>query len=127
MRAVVVHDHPGNHRQSKASRFPRTSISLQTHRGPGRNPAVLEIQVDELHRLEFAEGIKALLRHDPDYLMLGEIRDGVSAHTAVQAAISGRVLLSTMHSRDCVGAITALRNWGMADKSSTRGKGRRRR
>lgn len=76
---------------------------------------ISQIQVDELHGLNFAEGIKSLLRHDPDFMMLGEIRDGVSAHTAVNAAISGRVLLSTMHSRDAVGAITALRNWGLSE------------
>ena len=76
---------------------------------------VSQIEVDELHGLNFAEGIKSLLRHDPDYMMLGEIRDDVSAHTAVNAAISGRVLLSTMHSRDCVGAVTALRNWDLTD------------
>lgn len=48
-------------------------------------------------------------------LMLGKIRDASSAHSAVNAAISGRVLLSTVHSRDAVGAITALRNWGLPD------------
>ena len=76
---------------------------------------VAQIEVDELHGLNFAEGIKSLLRHDPDYMMLGEVRDSITAHTAVNAAISGRVLLSTMHSRDCVGAITALRNWDLTD------------
>lgn len=76
---------------------------------------VTQIEIDELHHLQFADGLKALLRHDPDYLLLGEIRDGTTAQTAVSAAISGRVLLSTMHARDCVGAVTALRNWGLAD------------
>lgn len=74
---------------------------------------ISQIQIDSLHNFEFADGIKAVLRHDPDYLMIGEIRDAASAHTAVRAAIAGRVLLSTMHSRDCVGAIAALRNWGL--------------
>jgi type II secretory ATPase GspE/PulE/Tfp pilus assembly ATPase PilB-like protein len=71
--------------------------------------------LDEKHHFSFAEGVKALLRLDPDYIMLGEIRDAASAHAAVNAAISGRVLLSTIHSRDAVGAVTALRNWGLAD------------
>jgi type II secretory ATPase GspE/PulE/Tfp pilus assembly ATPase PilB-like protein len=74
---------------------------------------ISQIQIDALHEFDFADGIKAVLRHDPDYLMIGEIRDAASAHTAVRAAIAGRVLLSTMHSRDCVGAIAALRNWGL--------------
>lgn len=74
---------------------------------------ISQIQIDSLHNFQFADGIKAVLRHDPDYLMIGEIRDAASAHTAVRAAIAGRVLLTTMHSRDCVGAIAALRNWGL--------------
>ncbi len=76
---------------------------------------VTQVQIDELHRLQFAEGLRALLRHDPDYLMIGEIRDPSTAHSAISAAITGRVLLSTLHARDCVGAITALRNWNLAD------------
>lgn len=76
---------------------------------------IAQVQIDELHHLQFAEGLKALLRHDPDYLMLGEIRDPHTAKTAVTAAIAGRVLLSTLHARDCVGALTALRNWSLAD------------
>jgi type II secretory ATPase GspE/PulE/Tfp pilus assembly ATPase PilB-like protein len=76
---------------------------------------ITQIQIDMLHDLNFAEGAKSMLRLDPDFLMLGEIRDGTSAETAVNAAISGRVLLSTVHSRDAVGAITALRNWNLPD------------
>jgi type II secretory ATPase GspE/PulE/Tfp pilus assembly ATPase PilB-like protein len=76
---------------------------------------VLQVQLDERHHLNFAEGVKAMLRLDPDYLMVGEIRDGLSAHAAINAALSGRVLLSTIHSRDAVGTLTALRNWGLAD------------
>jgi general secretion pathway protein E len=76
---------------------------------------ISQIQIDELHEFQFSDGIRAVLRHDPDYLMVGEVRDAASAHTAVSAAIAGRALLTTMHSRDCVGAITALRNWGLQD------------
>ena len=76
---------------------------------------ITQIKVDELHHVDFAEAVKSVLRLDPDFLMLGEIRDAPSAHSAVNAAISGRVLLSTVHSRDAVGAITALRNWGLPD------------
>ncbi len=76
---------------------------------------VLQVQLDPRHHLNFGEGVKAMLRLDPDYLMLGEIRDGVSARAAVDAAISGRVLLTTLHCRDSVGAVTALRNWGLSD------------
>jgi len=76
---------------------------------------ITQIRIDELHHVDFAEAVKSVLRLDPDFLMLGEIRDAASAHSAVNAAISGRVLLSTVHSRDAVGAITALRNWGLPD------------
>jgi general secretion pathway protein E len=78
-------------------------------------PGLTQIQLDERHHLSFAEGVKAVLRLDPDLVMLGEIRDGPSAHAAVDAAITGRVLLSTIHSHDGVGAVTALRNWGLPD------------
>src|SRR4029079_12425698 len=74
-----------------------------------------QVQLDEKNHLSFAEGVKAMLRLDPDFLMLGEIRDSASAHAAVDAAITGRVLMSTVHARDAVGAVSALRNWGLPD------------
>ncbi len=76
---------------------------------------ITQVQLDERHHLSFAEGVKSMLRLDPDFLMIGEIRDGASAHAAVDAAITGRVLLSTVHARDAVGTVTALRNWGLPD------------
>ncbi len=76
---------------------------------------IVQVQLDQRHHLNYADGIKSMLRLDPDYLMIGEIRDAVSARAAVDAAISGRVLLSTLHSRDAVGALTSLRNWGLQD------------
>ena len=76
---------------------------------------ITQIQLDARHQLDFDEAVKSMLRLDPDYLMLGEIRDAISAHSAVNAAVSGRVLLSTIHARDAVGAVTALRNWGLGD------------
>lgn len=71
------------------------------------------IQVDVDHQLGFPEGIKAMLRMDPDYLMIGEIRDAPSAHAAIAASASGRAMMSTLHSRDAVGVIDALRNLGL--------------
>lgn len=76
---------------------------------------ITQIKVDDLHHVDFAEAVKSVLRLDPDFLMMGEIRDAQSAHSALNAAISGRALLSTMHSRDAVGTVTALRNWGLPD------------
>jgi type II secretory ATPase GspE/PulE/Tfp pilus assembly ATPase PilB-like protein len=79
------------------------------------------IQVDAQHGLGFVEGIKAMLRLDPDYLMMGEIRDAASAHAAITAAASGHALMSTLHSRDAVGVLDTLRNYGLGgqDVSST--------
>ncbi len=76
---------------------------------------ITQIKIDELHHVDYPEAVKSVLRLDPDFLMLGEIRDAPSAHSAVNAAISGRVTLSTVHCRDAVGAVTALRNWGLPD------------
>lgn len=74
-----------------------------------------QMQVDEKHELDFAEGLKVMLRLDPDYMMVGEIRDGASARIAVDASNKGRVLMSTIHAPDAVGAVTSLRNWGIRD------------
>ncbi|MEX2214086.1 MAG: GspE/PulE family protein [Phycisphaeraceae bacterium] len=74
-----------------------------------------QMQVSDRHKLSFAEGLKVMLRLDPDYLMVGEIRDAVSAKIAVDASIKGRVLMSTIHTFDAVGVVTSLRNWGVRD------------
>ena len=71
------------------------------------------IQVDAVHGLGFVDGVKAMLRLDPDYLMVGEIRDAASAKAAVSASASGHALMSTLHSRDAVGVIDTLRNFGL--------------
>jgi type II secretory ATPase GspE/PulE/Tfp pilus assembly ATPase PilB-like protein len=71
------------------------------------------IQVDKFHGMTFVEGVKAMLRLDPDFLMLGEIRDNESAHAAITAASSGRALMSTLHSRDAVAVVEALHNYGL--------------
>jgi len=71
------------------------------------------MQVNAVHGLGFADGMKAMLRLDPDYLMVGEIRDSASAKAAVSASASGHALMSTLHSRDAVGVIDTLRNYGL--------------
>jgi type II secretory ATPase GspE/PulE/Tfp pilus assembly ATPase PilB-like protein len=76
---------------------------------------VAQLQVNEKQGLTFAEGVKGLLRLDPDIIMMGEMRDAVSARAALDAADSGHVFLSTLHARDVAGTITALRNFGLAD------------
>lgn len=78
-------------------------------------PGITQIQVDERHGLTFAAGLRAMLRLDPDLLLMGEIRDNESARVAVDAAASGRVLMATLHSPDSVATMTALRGWGILD------------
>ena len=74
-----------------------------------------QIQVDLRHRLDFAEGVKAALRLDPDCLMVGEIRDHDAAFEAINAAVQGHVVMATMHSRDAASTVTRLRNFEIED------------
>ena len=63
--------------------------------------------------LTFAAGLRAILRQDPDVVMVGEIRDGETAQIAVQASLTGHLVLSTVHTNDAVGAVTRLRDMGV--------------
>ncbi|MCB1229327.1 MAG: Flp pilus assembly complex ATPase component TadA [Verrucomicrobiae bacterium] len=74
-----------------------------------------QIQVDHRHGLDFAEGLRTILRLDPDHAMVGELREPESAHAAISAAVAGHVILTTLHARDAVSAVTALRNLDLAD------------
>lgn len=83
----------------------------------------VEYQLEHLNQMEvnlrrgltFERGLRSILRLDPDYILLGEIRDKESALTAMEAATTGRVVFSTMHSRSAAGAVTALRGLGVPD------------
>ena len=66
-------------------------------------------------KLRFADALRSVLRQDPDILMVGEIRDEETARTAVRAAITGRLLLSTLHTSDTAAAIPRLRDLGIRD------------
>ena len=74
-----------------------------------------QIEVDADAGFTFQEGIRTLLRHDPDALFLGEIRDSETAVNAVDASFSGHTVLSTVHARHCVSTVTMLRSMGVAD------------
>lgn len=76
-------------------------------------PNVVQSQIDETHDYTFASGLRALLRQDPDVMMVGEIRDGETAETAAQAAMTGHILLSTLHTNSAVETIPRLLNLGM--------------
>lgn len=76
---------------------------------------ITQIQVNEKQGLTFAEGAKGLLRLDPDIILMGEMRDGASARVALDIADTGHLFLSSVHARDAVATITALRNFGLQD------------
>ncbi len=71
-------------------------------------PHVRQLEVDERHDLTMYEGLRILLRMDPDLLMIAEIRDSKSAVTALRAAAAARFVLTTLHSRDAAAAVEAL-------------------
>lgn len=74
-----------------------------------------QLQVDDEAGLSFSDGIRAMLRLDPDCMLVGELRDGDSAFTAMKAAATGHTVMSTLHARNSVAAITTLRQWGIKD------------
>ncbi|MFJ4157795.1 GspE/PulE family protein [Pseudomonas sp. NPDC089752] len=78
-------------------------------------PAFNQMQVQPALDLGFANGVRALLRQDPDIIMIGEIRDRETALVAVQAALTGHLVLSTLHTNDSCSAITRLLELGVAD------------
>jgi len=72
-----------------------------------------QTQVNNKVGLSFAKGLRAILRQDPDVVMVGEIRDKETAETAIQASLTGHLVLSTIHTNDAVGAITRLVDMGV--------------
>lgn len=78
-------------------------------------PAFNQLQVQPALDLGFVNGVRAMLRQDPDIIMIGEIRDRETALVAVQAALTGHLVLSTLHTNDACGAITRLQELGVAD------------
>ena len=77
-------------------------------------PAFNQTQVQPLIDLNFAEGLRALMRQDPDIIMVGEIRDLETAEMAIQAALTGHLVFSTLHTNDAASAITRLVDLGVA-------------
>jgi type IV pilus assembly protein PilB len=72
-----------------------------------------QVQVNEKIGLDFATSLRSLLRQDPDVIMIGEIRDNETARIAVQAALTGHLVLSTLHTNDAACSITRLVNIGI--------------
>ncbi|HQF56234.1 MAG TPA: ATPase, T2SS/T4P/T4SS family [Fibrobacteria bacterium] len=76
-------------------------------------PGVSQGQINNLAGFTFAAGIRAILRQDPDIIMLGEMRDKETAEMAVQAALTGHLVFSTLHTNDSAGAFTRLLDMGL--------------
>jgi type II secretory ATPase GspE/PulE/Tfp pilus assembly ATPase PilB-like protein len=74
---------------------------------------VNQIQVSEKAGLTFARGLRSILRHDPDVVLVGEIRDEETAQIAVQASLTGHLVFSTLHTNDAPGALTRLVDMGV--------------
>ncbi len=78
-----------------------------------RLDGVAQMQVNRKAGLTFATGLRSILRADPDVIMVGEIRDGETARIAIEAALTGHMVLSTLHTNDAPGAIVRLQKMGI--------------
>lgn len=80
---------------------------------------IVQTQVDEKKNYNFESGLRAALRQDPDVIMVGEIRDGETAATAIQASLTGHLVLSTLHTNNAAGTFTRLVDLGVDPKVLT--------
>ena len=76
---------------------------------------LLQVQVNEKAGITYQTGLKAALRHDPDIIMIGEIRDEPTAKFAFEAALTGHLILSTIHAKNTVGTIQRLKEMGLKE------------
>lgn len=92
-----------------------TAVNISTVEDPVeyKLDQVNQIQVNEKTGLTFARALRALLRQDPDILMIGEIRDEETANIAIRAALTGHLVLSSLHTNDAASSITRLQNMGI--------------
>ncbi len=74
---------------------------------------ITQVQVQPKIGLSFAQGLRAMLRHDPDVMMVGEVRDSETAEVAIRVALTGHLVFSTLHTNDASGAITRLEDIGV--------------
>ena len=90
------------------------SVNISTVEDPVEYvlPGITQTQVNELAGMTLAAGLRAILRQDPDIIMIGEIRDEETAETAVRAALTGHLVLTTLHTNDAIGVIPRLKDIG---------------
>lgn len=75
-------------------------------------PRITQTQVNEAAGMTFASGLRAILRQDPDIVMVGEVRDHATAETAIRAALTGHLVFTTLHTNDAIGAIPRIKDIG---------------
>ena len=93
----------------------RPEINIITVEDPVeyRLPGVNQVQINPRAGLTFATALRSILRSDPDVVMVGEIRDGETAKISIEAALTGHLVLSTLHTNDAPGALTRLQEMGV--------------
>jgi general secretion pathway protein E len=97
------------------SRLPRDAVNMMTVEDPIEYAldGVAQTQVNPRIELDFARTLRAILRQDPDVIMIGEIRDLETAQIAVQASLTGHLVLATLHTNDATSAVTRLADMGV--------------
>src|SRR6202007_2501166 len=93
----------------------RAEINIITVEDPVeyRMPGANQVQIKHSAGMTFAAALRSILRSDPDVVMVGEIRDGETAKISIEAALTGHLVLSTLHTNDAPGAITRLNEMGV--------------
>ncbi|MBD3673988.1 MAG: Flp pilus assembly complex ATPase component TadA [Planctomycetaceae bacterium] len=92
---------------------PKTKIITVEDPVEYHSTGISQIQVHSRIGLTFAAGLRSILRHDPDVILIGEIRDGETAQSAIQASLTGHLVFSTLHTNDAPGSMTRLIDMGV--------------
>jgi competence protein ComGA len=98
--------------QAAKENFSRSIITLEDPIEK-RTEDIFQVQVNEKAGVTYSSGLRAILRHDPDVIMVGEIRDEETAHIAIRAALSGHLVLTTLHAKDTKGSLYRLLELGV--------------
>ena len=101
------------HTAIKAIKSPRKNIITVEDPVEYRQPGIQQVQVKSEIGFDFSRSLRSILRQDPDIIMVGEIRDAETAHIAVRAALTGHLVLSTLHTNDAVSTLVRLINIGV--------------
>lgn len=97
-----------NEIKSPATKIITVEDPVEYHMG-----GISQIQVQSKIGMTFAAALRSILRHDPDVILIGEIRDGETANSAIQASLTGHMVFSTLHTNDAAGAFTRLVDMGV--------------